>query len=137
MGVRSRPYHLLIADDDVGFRDTLQRVFERFFELIVVESGEEAVAVVEYQPVDIALLDMHMHVMTGIETIRALKQVNASAPCILITSDATEQVRLDATAADAFSVLKKPVSRKELVTTVSTAIEDAYEDPDALAGLRL
>lgn len=132
MVMRSGPYQLLIADDDRAFRETLQSVFEPFFDLIIVESAEEAVAVVEYRPVHIALFDMHMHEMTGLEAIRVLKRMNVEAPCILITSDATDQLCADATAANAFSVLKKPVTRRKLVTTVSTAIEVAYEDPDAL-----
>ena len=132
MTARPGPYQLLIADDDAAFRDVLRSVFAPHFELIVVASGEEAVAVVEFHPVHVALLDMHMHGMTGLETIRVLKQVNADAPCILITSDASEQLRTDAAAADAFSVLKKPVTRRKLVTTVTSAIEDAYADPNAM-----
>lgn len=136
MVVRSGPYQLLIADDDAAFRETLQSVFEPYFDLIVVESAEEAVAVVEYRPVHVALLDMHMHGMTGLEAIRMMKRMNAEAPCILITSDASEQLCADATAADAFSVLKKPVTRRKLVTTVSSAIEDAYEDSDVMRAAR-
>ncbi len=126
--VRTRPYHLLIVDDDAGFRLALRQVFEPLFELVEAESGEEAVAIVEYRPVDVALLDMHMDVMTGIETIRVLKRVNSAAPCILITSDPSDEVRRDACEADAFTVLRKPVTRRELVATVSTALEDAYDD---------
>ena len=133
--VSSDSYQLLIADDDAGFRETLRRVFEPFFELIEAESGEEAVALVEYRPIHIALLDMHMHLMTGLETLRRLKQANETAPCILITSDATEQLRQDGGQANAYSVLKKPVSRRDLVHTVCTAIEQTYEDPDARIAL--
>ncbi|MEO1994237.1 MAG: response regulator [Planctomycetaceae bacterium] len=84
---------------------------------------------------DIALLDMHMAELTGLETIRILKSLNVVAPCILITADATEQLCRDASRADAYTVLRKPISKDELVVTVSTAIEDAYDDPDLQARL--
>jgi len=78
---------------------------------------------------DIVLLDMHMHVMTGLEAMRELKQLNAVRPCILITSEDTDDLRRDAIAADAYSVLGKPVRRRELCTTVQGALADAYCDP--------
>jgi two-component system, response regulator PdtaR len=126
-----KPYHLLIADDDAGFRETLRLIFEPYFCTIEAESGEEAVELCERVQVDIALLDMHMRLLTGLQTLRILKSINALAPCILITADATEELRRDATEAEAFSVLAKPVSKRDLVTTVSTALETAYDDPDA------
>lgn len=125
-----KQYQLLIADDDAAFRETLRQILEPYFELAEASSGEEAIAIVEYQPVDIALLDMHMHELTGLETLRILKRLNEEAPCILITADATDDLVRDAEEADAFSVLAKPVSKNDLFVTVSTAIEDAYEDPD-------
>ena len=62
---------------------------------------------------------------------RFLKSTNAIAPGILITADVTEELHRSASEADAFSVLEKPVSKRDLVHTVSTALADAYEDPDA------
>ena len=61
--------------------------------------------------------------MTGLETLRILKSVHLLLPCILITADATEELRLKATKAEAYSVLKKPIRKLELVLTVSAALE--------------
>ncbi len=132
---RKQPYQLLIADDDSGFRETLKTIFEPYFEMVEASSGEEAIEIVEFQPVHIALLDMHMKVLTGLETLRILKSINSLVPCILVTADASEQLRQDAAEADAFSVLRKPVTKLELVWTVSTALSEIYDDPDASAWL--
>ena len=126
--VAPTPYHLLIADDDAGFREVLREIFEPHFELIEAESGEQAIEVVECWRVDIALLDMNMDELSGIDTIRALKNMYSIAPCILITANATEDVCRDATNADAFSVLKKPVTKNDLLFTVSSALQLAYDD---------
>ena len=67
-----------------------------------------------------------MHVMTGIQTMRELKRMDFTRPCILITSDTSDEVKRDAREAQAFSVLKKPVHRQELVETVSNALVTAY-----------
>lgn len=125
------PFQLLIADDNRSFRETLRELLEPQPELRIHEvgSGEEAVEYsLEYQ-IDIVLLDMHMHVMTGLEALRLLKNIDAVRPCILITSEATDELRKDAEAADAYSVLSKPVRRAELCTTVSDALVEAYDIP--------
>ena len=124
------PYQLLIADDDSGFRAVLKEVLAPYFRLFEAESGEEAVELVEQISVDIVLLDMHMDILTGLEAVRLMKQINAMLPCILITADATEELRQDAS-----EVLSKPVKRQELVTTVSHALVDTYHDPDVTTWL--
>lgn len=131
----SRRYQLLIADDDAAFRETLRLLFEPCFELIEAESGEEAICIVEYRPVDIALLDMNMQQVTGLETVRFIKTVNEQAPCILVTADVSDNLLRDAEEAEAFSVLSKPVTRRDVVQTVQTAMDAAYNDPDVLAPL--
>ena len=128
-------YQLLLADDDLGFRETLRIILEPHFVLIEASSGAEAVELSEHHRIDIALLDMHMPQLTGLETLRVLKAVYAVAPCILITADATDQLCRDAAEADAFTVLRKPVTRRELVTTVSSALEECYDDADIAASL--
>lgn len=119
----TRPIRMLIADDDSGFRETLRAIFEPHFLTLEAESGEEAIEIAESEPLDIALLDMHMRLMTGLETLQVLKSVHILLPCILITADATEELRQRATEAEAYSVLKKPVKKAELVLTVSAALE--------------
>jgi len=129
MVIENKRYQLLLADDDPAFRQTLRDILAPFFQLLEASSGEEAVDIIGRQRVDIALLDMHMYTLTGLQTLRVLKSVNSVAPGILITADASDALRNEE---DVFSVLAKPVSKLDLVSTVSTALEDAYEDPDAL-----
>ena len=124
-------YRLLIADDNSSFRKTVREVLERRFrfEICEVSCGEEAVDYVQECQIDIVLLDMHMHHMTGLDTIRVLKDMDALRPCILITSDDSDDLRRDASEVNAHTVLQKPVRRQELVTTVSRALHDAYDTP--------
>ena len=127
----SSDYRLLIADDNSSFRQTVREVLERrfTFEICEVSCGEEAVDYVQECQIDIVLLDMHMHRMTGLDTIRVLKDMDSVRPCILITSDDSDDLKRDACEADAHTVLHKPVRRQELVQTVSLALHDAYDAP--------
>lgn len=130
-----KPYRLLIADDDATFRETLRLILEPCFELVEAESGEQAITIVEYRRVDIALLDMNMQQMTGLETLRFIKTLDEQTPCILVTADVTDRLLREAEEAEAFSVLSKPITRSELVETVQTAIATAYDDPHSLSSL--
>lgn len=128
--VERRSFQLLIADDNRAYREILRELLTdvdgSMLELYEAESGEQALEVVQRQRIDIVLLDMHMHVMSGLETLRVLKQMDAVRPCILITSDTSEELRRDAREAHAYSVLKKPVLKQQLVSTVSNALAAAY-----------
>ena len=52
------------------------------------------------------------------------------APCIIITADYTDSLRDDAEQAEAFSVLRKPVTRRDLVSAVANAVESVYDDSE-------
>src|SRR5262245_40908873 len=87
----SRPYSILITDDDDDARDALREIVEpEGFRTLMASSGEEALEIVHEEPVHLALLDMHMKTLTGLETIQLVRQFNALLPCILVTADATE-----------------------------------------------
>jgi CheY-like chemotaxis protein len=76
---------LLITDDDLGFRETLRGVLEpQGFRTLMAESGEQALDVVRHQEVHLVLLDMHMPRLSGLETLRLVKQIKAILPCIIL-----------------------------------------------------
>ena len=132
----SRPYELLVADDDAEFRRTLRLVLEPHVVLCEAACGEEAVEIVRTRAVDLVLLDLNMRALSGLDTLRLVKSLRAALPCILITASFTDELRRTAALADAFSVLKKPVSRRLLLRTVSQALQSAYDDPEAGAWFR-
>jgi two-component system response regulator HydG len=127
---RAHPYELLLADDDAEFRRTLRLVLEPHVDLCEAACGEEAVEIVRTRHIDLVLLDMHMQALSGLETLRVVKSLRSALPCIIITASFTDELRKSAAEADAFSVLKKPVTRRLLLTTVSRALESAYDDPE-------
>ena len=127
---RYEPYDLLVADDDAAFRETLRSVLEPHVRLCEATCGEEAVEIVRTRHVDIVLLDMHMRILSGLDTLRIVKTIQAVLPCIILTASVTDDLRQAAARADAFDVLKKPVSRRDLLSTVGRALELAYHDPD-------
>lgn len=118
---------ILITDDDLAFRETLQTVFEPHgFRTLTAGDGEEAVEIVRCKEVHLVLLDMHMPKLTGVETIRRLKQFKAMLPCILMSAQLDECIVEQARIVRAFSVLSKPMSRREITGAVRLALERTY-----------
>ena len=120
------PY-LLITDDDLGFREALQGVFEpQGYRTILAGDGEEAIRIVRSQVVHLMLLDMHMPRLTGLETLRLVKQFKAMLPCIILSADLDEAIVEQAQREHAYSVLRKPVTRRQITNTVRQALELTY-----------
>jgi CheY-like chemotaxis protein len=127
LGVLLTTPSLLITDDDRDFRDTLCGLFaSRGFRTLVAGDGEEALTIVQREPVHLVLLDMHMPKLSGLETLRRVKQVRELLPCILISADMDECLAEEARLAHAFSVLSKPVRSAEITRTVDLALQSVY-----------
>src|SRR5438876_912814 len=123
-------YSILIADDDGNCREALREIMEpEGFRTLLASSGEEAVDIVRTATVHLALLDMHMPTLTGLETLQLVRQINAVLPAILVTADATEVLIREAFRARAYSVIPKPVSKNVVLYTVVRALVRVYGGP--------
>src|SRR6266849_593570 len=126
----SNPFSILITDDDRGCREALRSIVEpEGYRTLLASSGEEALDIVRDEAVHLALLDMHMPTLTGLETLQLVHQINALLPCILVTADANETLIREAFKAQAYSVIPKPVSRNVVLYTVVRALVRVYGGP--------
>jgi CheY-like chemotaxis protein len=118
---------LLITDDDFDFRQTVKEAFEsQGFRALAAGDGEEALDVVRRETVHVLLLDMHMPRLSGLETIRRVKQLYERLPCILISAAMDEALVEEARRANAFSVLSKPIRFAELNGAIRGALWATY-----------
>jgi len=124
-------YSILITDDDRGVREALGEIVEtRGFRPVLASHGEEAVEIVQHEPIHLALLDMQMPRLTGLETLQLVRQINALLPAILITADATRELMRRAFDAHVFSVVPKPVNPHVVIATVIRALGRIYGTVD-------
>lgn len=124
------PPSILISDDDAGFRETVRSVFEpQGYRTWMAGDGQEALEIALSQDVHLMLLDMHMPKLTGLETLRRVKKVKSRLPCILLSAGLDDALIQQALLAEAFSVLAKPITSRELTSTVEQAIRRIYNWP--------
>jgi CheY-like chemotaxis protein len=118
---------LLITDDDPGFRETLRVVFEpKGFHTLLAGDGEEALQIVHHETVHLVLLDMHMPKLTGLETLRRLKEFRAMLPCILLSAELEDWMVEQALLAHADSVLSKTLTIRQITNSVFLALQRTY-----------
>jgi CheY-like chemotaxis protein len=121
------PPSLLITDDDPGFRETLQVVFEpKGFRTLLASDGEEALKIVHTETVHLVLLDVHMPRLTGLETLRMMKEFRAMLPCILLSAQLDELILEQARLANAYLVLSKTVTVGQITGAVRQALQRTY-----------
>jgi CheY-like chemotaxis protein len=118
--------YILVADDDALVLRSLTFVLERAgFELRTATNGLEALAIAREQAPAVALLDVMMPEMTGLELCRTLKNEPATAnvPVFLVTARAMVSERARGVAAGADAYVTKPFVNKELIKQVRKAFE--------------
>jgi two-component system, response regulator PdtaR len=124
--VESR-FSILIADDDAANRETLAGVLaESGFDTLTAADGKDAVRLFQNQPVHLALLDMHMPRMTGLQAIRVLRKINDSLPAVLMTANSSRDLVDEATRERVFRVIEKPVTKPLVLATLQQALMIAY-----------
>jgi len=115
---------ILITDDDRAFRETLESLFVPIgFRTFLAADGEQAVAVIGAEDIHVALLDIQMPRMNGLEAMQRIHQRVASLPCILISGAIDRE---HPPVCDAFGVLCKPISQKQVTDIVFTALGCTY-----------
>src|SRR5437764_914278 len=125
----TKPYSVLITDDDPSNREAMRDIVEpEGYRTVLASSGEEALDILREEPIHLALFDMHMPRMTGVEAAEIAHQINAVLPCILVTADPSEDVMRQAFRVRVYSVIPKPVSKHILLYTMVRALIKVYGD---------
>jgi CheY-like chemotaxis protein len=105
---------VLVADDNRQIADVLRASLEDAgYEVLTAYSGLAAVACVEQNEVDIAVLDVLMPGISGDAVAERLHQLNPALPIVLMTGGDAAFA-----AASGFPVLRKPFPHEELIATV-------------------
>lgn len=125
---------VLVADDEDAVRATLVELCRSLGHEVVAEArdGEEAVALVASTSPELALLDIQMPHMNGLEAARAVAE-SQEVPVLIVTAFADEALMREAARSGAFSYVLKPVSRERLAAAITTAMA-RFADVQMLRG---
>ena len=115
---------LLLVDDEDDFRTTLaSRLRKRDFDVTEVDSGYRALTSIRTAPIDVAVIDVRMRGMDGLETLREIRRIDTLIEVIMLTGHASVESAVEGMRLGAFDYLMKPCDINELVAKIL----DAYQ----------
>jgi len=79
-------YKILIVDDDPLLQASLEEILSEKYDARIVGSGEEALRVLQSADVDLTLLDIRLPGITGIETLRRIREATKDAAVVMMTA---------------------------------------------------
>jgi DNA-binding NtrC family response regulator len=124
MSNSSAPIRLLIADDDEQLREALERRFRRQgFAVTAAADGEEALAKAANNHWDVALIDLNMPGMNGIELMNKLKDLQPELETLLLTGQGSLETAIEAMKRGAYDYLTKPFHLPDLEVHIQKAYE--------------
>ena len=123
--VQTDPIRLLIVDDEVGFVNILaKRLSRRNMEVTSAYTGTEAIQILRKQDFDVAVLDLKMEEMDGIEVLKIFKKMDPKMVVIMLTGHGSEQAAREGIEFGAFDYLTKPCELEELLAKIREAYQE-------------
>jgi len=115
---------ILIADDDPNIIKILKdRLDNKGFKVITASNGAEALTLVKSESPGIAILDLQMPMMSGIEVLQEIKKQNLDVTTIFLTAYGTIELAVEAMKKGAYDFIQKPVDFTHLEIVINKALE--------------
>ena len=120
---RKRRGTLLVVDDEDGPRQSLRVIFKDEYDMLMAEDGPTAIELAQKHPIDVAVLDIRMAGMSGIDVLERLKYVNPSIEVIMMTAFETTDTIRQALRLRACDYINKPFDLATIRAAVSQAMQ--------------
>jgi len=120
---RKRRGTLLVVDDEDGPRQSLRVIFKDEYDMLMAEDGPTAIELAQKHPIDVAVLDIRMAGMSGIEVLERLKYVNPNIEVIMMTAFETTDTIRQALRLRACDYINKPFDLATIRAAVSQAMQ--------------
>src|SRR5256885_220483 len=119
---------LLLIDDEADVQYSFRRIFAPGeIALTTASSGEEALKIIPRLKPDLVLMDIRMGGVSGLETLRQLRQMDARLPVIMMTAYGTTQAAIEAMKLGAYDYLLKPFEVPKLKQLILAALKAARD----------
>lgn len=119
------PIRLLLVDDEEGFVNVLtKRMAKRNINVTVALSGTEGIQALRKNDFDVAVLDLKMEDMDGIEVLKIFKKMYPEMAVIMLTGHGSEQAAREGMEYGAFDYLTKPCQLEDLIEKINESVKN-------------
>lgn len=113
---------LLLVDDEVGFATVMaKRLNRRNIEVTTAYSGSQGIQSLRQNEFDVAVLDLKMEDMDGIEVLKIFKLMDPRMPVIMLTGHGSEKCASEGLQHGAYDYLTKPYDFEDLLEKIRKA----------------
>lgn len=115
---------ILIIDDEAAIRKALREILEyEKYQVFEAKDGEEGLAMLSNEDYDVALCDIKMPKMDGLEVLTKFNELGKSTQFIMVSAHGTIETAVEATKKGAFEFITKPPDLNRLLLVVRNALE--------------
>ena len=114
---------ILIVDDEEGPRQSLRVIFKDEYDLLLAGDGATAIELVQNNRIDVAVLDIRMSGMSGIEVLERIKYVDPSIEVVMMTAFETTDTMRQALRLRATDYINKPFDLASMRAAVANAMQ--------------
>jgi len=114
---------ILVVDDEEGPRQSLRVIFKNDYDLLFASDGRSAIDIAQKHKIDVAVLDIRMGGMSGIEVLERLKFIEPKIEVVMMTAFETADTMRQALRLRACDYINKPFD----VATMRTAVANAMQ----------
>ena len=126
--LKSGQKNILVVDDDMSVRTTFSSVLrQEGYRVTAVKNGYEAIKAIDEESFDLALVDLRMPGMDGIEVLEKIKTRRPQTRVIIFTGYGSITTAVEAMRKGATDYLNKPFSPEELKAGVKKALENGRD----------
>lgn len=113
---------LLIVDDELGARQSLEVILEDDYRVLSAMNGHEALAILQREAIDLVLLDVNMPDMDGLEVLEKIKEQDDETDVIMVSALNLARQAADAIKSGAYDYITKPYEPEDILSTVNRVI---------------
>ncbi len=114
---------ILIVEDEKNIREALGYSLSDKYNLLNAADGRSALEMISEKNIDLALLDIRLPEINGMEILRQIKNVDSTIPVIMLTAVKTVDSAVTAMKLGAYDYVIKPFDIKELMLLIEKALE--------------
>ncbi len=113
---------LLIVDDELGARQSLEVILEDDYRVLSAVNGQEALEILQRETIDLVLLDVNMPEMDGLEVLQKMKELDEEIDVIMVSALNLARKAADAIKSGAYDYITKPYEPEDILSTVNRVI---------------
>lgn len=119
-------FQILVADDDKNTRRLLQAVLEHDgYRVFTAGNGEEALAVLDDQHIDLVVLDIMMPKMNGYEFTKTLRESNNNLPILMVSAKQLPSDKKQGFLVGTDDYMTKPIDEEEMLWRIKALLRRA------------